>query len=183
MRIAALVGMAVDRSLAQSSSGGRGSAVRSLPKSWKTGGTLQDVRTSLWFRRPRCVHAADAVGLLHCSQRSAHSARSTTSASPWPQEGSPPIDSSIDTVPCPTGTACPAGEGTFKPCTFWPVEALTRDGRTDPARLEDALVSCSGRCWATPTTWASTPRRRGPAARPWRTSPGRSPTWPGSELP
>src|SRR5262249_45933373 len=32
------------------------------------------------------------------------------------------------------------GEGTFNMCTFWLVEALTRAGRTDPARLEDARL-------------------------------------------
>jgi GH15 family glucan-1,4-alpha-glucosidase len=32
------------------------------------------------------------------------------------------------------------GEGTFNMCSFWLVEALTRAGRTDPARLEDARL-------------------------------------------
>ena len=31
-------------------------------------------------------------------------------------------------------------EGTFNLCTFWLVEALTRAGRTDPARLEEARL-------------------------------------------
>jgi GH15 family glucan-1,4-alpha-glucosidase len=31
-------------------------------------------------------------------------------------------------------------EGTFNMCTFWLVEALTRAGRTDPARLDDARL-------------------------------------------
>jgi GH15 family glucan-1,4-alpha-glucosidase len=31
-------------------------------------------------------------------------------------------------------------EGTFNICTFWLVEALTRAGRTDPARLDDARL-------------------------------------------
>jgi GH15 family glucan-1,4-alpha-glucosidase len=31
-------------------------------------------------------------------------------------------------------------EGTFNMCTFWLVEALTRAGRTDPARLQDARL-------------------------------------------
>src|SRR5204862_3906610 len=31
-------------------------------------------------------------------------------------------------------------EGTFNICSFWLVEALTRAGRTDPARLEDARL-------------------------------------------
>jgi len=31
-------------------------------------------------------------------------------------------------------------EGTFNICTFWLVEALTRAGRTDRARLEDARL-------------------------------------------
>ena len=32
----------------------------------------------------------------------------------------------------------PGDEGTFNICTFWLVEALTRAGRDDPARLEEA---------------------------------------------
>ena len=31
-------------------------------------------------------------------------------------------------------------EGTFNMCSFWLVEALTRAGRSDPARLEDARL-------------------------------------------
>ncbi|HKA28978.1 MAG TPA: glycoside hydrolase family 15 protein, partial [Candidatus Binatia bacterium] len=31
-------------------------------------------------------------------------------------------------------------EGTFNICTFWLVEALTRAGRSDPARLEEARL-------------------------------------------
>jgi GH15 family glucan-1,4-alpha-glucosidase len=34
----------------------------------------------------------------------------------------------------------PGNEGTFNMCSFWLVEALTRAGRTDPARLEDARL-------------------------------------------
>jgi GH15 family glucan-1,4-alpha-glucosidase len=34
----------------------------------------------------------------------------------------------------------PGEEGTFNMCSFWLVEALTRAGRTDPARLEDARL-------------------------------------------
>jgi GH15 family glucan-1,4-alpha-glucosidase len=32
------------------------------------------------------------------------------------------------------------GEGTFNLCSFWLVEALTRAGRTGPARLDDARL-------------------------------------------
>src|SRR4029453_2690476 len=31
-------------------------------------------------------------------------------------------------------------EGTFNMCSFWLVEALTRAGRTDPGRLDDARL-------------------------------------------
>ncbi len=31
-------------------------------------------------------------------------------------------------------------QGTFNMCSFWLVEALTRAGQTDPARLEDARL-------------------------------------------
>jgi GH15 family glucan-1,4-alpha-glucosidase len=34
----------------------------------------------------------------------------------------------------------PGVEGTFNMCSFWLVEALTRAGRTDPVRLEDARL-------------------------------------------
>jgi GH15 family glucan-1,4-alpha-glucosidase len=34
----------------------------------------------------------------------------------------------------------PGAEGTFNMCSFWLVEALTRAGRSDPARLEDARL-------------------------------------------
>jgi GH15 family glucan-1,4-alpha-glucosidase len=43
-----------------------------------------------------------------------------------------------DPVAAPDGLA--GREGTFNMCSFWLVEALTRAGRTDPARLEDARL-------------------------------------------
>jgi GH15 family glucan-1,4-alpha-glucosidase len=39
-----------------------------------------------------------------------------------------------------TGDGVGGEEGTFTICTFWLVEALTRAGRTDPARLEHARL-------------------------------------------
>jgi GH15 family glucan-1,4-alpha-glucosidase len=41
---------------------------------------------------------------------------------------------------CDTPDGLPGSEGTFNMCSFWLVEALTRAGRTDPARLEDARL-------------------------------------------
>jgi GH15 family glucan-1,4-alpha-glucosidase len=35
----------------------------------------------------------------------------------------------------------PGGEGTFNMCTSWLVEALTRAGRTDPDRLDQARLT------------------------------------------
>jgi GH15 family glucan-1,4-alpha-glucosidase len=43
-----------------------------------------------------------------------------------------------DPVAAPDGL--PEREGTFNMCSFWLVEALTRAGRKDPARLEDARL-------------------------------------------
>jgi GH15 family glucan-1,4-alpha-glucosidase len=43
-----------------------------------------------------------------------------------------------DPAAAPDGLA--GQEGTFNMCSFWLVEALTRAGRTDPARLEDARL-------------------------------------------
>jgi GH15 family glucan-1,4-alpha-glucosidase len=43
-----------------------------------------------------------------------------------------------DPAAAPDGLA--GHEGTFNMCSFWLVEALTRAGRTDPARLEDARL-------------------------------------------
>jgi GH15 family glucan-1,4-alpha-glucosidase len=40
----------------------------------------------------------------------------------------------------PTSDGRPNQEGTFNMCSFWLVEALTRAGRTDPARLEEARL-------------------------------------------
>jgi GH15 family glucan-1,4-alpha-glucosidase len=42
--------------------------------------------------------------------------------------------------PLTTPDGLPGREGTFNMCSFWMVEALTRAGRTDPTRLEDARL-------------------------------------------
>ncbi|HEX6985264.1 MAG TPA: glycoside hydrolase family 15 protein, partial [Planctomycetaceae bacterium] len=42
--------------------------------------------------------------------------------------------------PAVTPDGLPGTEGTFNMCSFWLVEALTRAGRTDPARLADARL-------------------------------------------
>jgi GH15 family glucan-1,4-alpha-glucosidase len=39
-----------------------------------------------------------------------------------------------------TDDGLPGTEGTFNMCTFWLVEALTRAGRADPSRLQEARL-------------------------------------------
>src|SRR5256712_812239 len=60
-------------------------------------------------------------------------------------------------------------EGTFNICTFWLVEALTRAGRHDRSRLEEARLIFERRS-ALPTMLASTRKTPGIAATPWETS-------------
>jgi GH15 family glucan-1,4-alpha-glucosidase len=43
-------------------------------------------------------------------------------------------------VPAKTKDGLPGHEGSFNLCSFWLVEALTRAGHTDPARLDDARL-------------------------------------------
>ena len=61
-------------------------------------------------------------------------------------------------------------EGTFNMCSFWLVEALTRAGRTDPARLEDARLlfeQMLGLCQPPrPVRRADRQQRRGPGQLP-----------------
>jgi glycosyl hydrolase family 15 len=56
-------------------------------------------------------------------------------------------------------------EGTFNICTFWLVEALTRAGRHDRSRLEEARLIFERRS-ALPTMLASTRKAPGIAATP-----------------
>ncbi len=93
--------------------------------------------------RQRCagrVAADDAAGVLHVAARSrACLQRSTLSTG-----------RAARAVWCPTAwffattSQTPDGvegdEGTFNICTFWLVEALTRAGERDPARLKEARL-------------------------------------------
>src|SRR5262249_32340377 len=67
-------------------------------------------------------------------------------------------------------------EGTFNICTFWLVEALTRAGRHDRSRLEEARLIFE------PTILASMRNRPGSVARPLETSLKPSRTWPSAAL-
>ena len=49
-----------------------------------------------------------------------------------------PTASCTATTDCASPDGLPGEEGTFNICTFWLVEALTRAGRVDRARLEEA---------------------------------------------
>ena len=51
------------------------------------------------------------------------------------------------------------GEGTFNMCGFWLIEALTRAGRTDPARLGPSARCSLRKCWVRLITLACTPKK------------------------
>ena len=99
------------------------------------------VRAGLRLRRPRRLEPADAAGVLHGPERPADAgARWTRSAGRW-HAGGLAADGLVyryDPRAAPDGL--PGDEGTFNMCTFWLVEALTRAGRTDPARLDEARL-------------------------------------------
>jgi GH15 family glucan-1,4-alpha-glucosidase len=69
----------------------------------------------------------------------------------------------------------PGTEGTFNICGFWLVEALTRAGRTDRHRLEEAR-RCLRRGSAMRITSDFTQSRRATMARRWGTSRKHLPT-------
>ena len=64
-------------------------------------------------------------------------------------------------VPAEADDGLPGNEGTFSLCTFWLVEALTRAGRVDEARLifekstEQGLSVMRVTVWETPTSWCT----------------------------
>ena len=77
----------------------------------------------------------------------------------------------------PPRTGCRAARGRSTCARFWLVEALTRAGRTDPARLDDARLLFEQMLGLRqpPRPVRRADRRR--AARPWATSRRRSRTW------
>ena len=135
------------------------------------------VRPVLRLRRPGRLGPAHAAGLLHGPERPADArdrgrdpqARHTRAA--WP-----PTAWSTATTRQAAPDGLPGAEGTFNMCSFWLVEALTRAGRTDPARLDEARLLFEQMLGYAnhlgPVRRAD--RRR--AARPWATSRRRSPT-------
>jgi GH15 family glucan-1,4-alpha-glucosidase len=56
-----------------------------------------------------------------------------------PADGGLVSDSLVHRYP-PGADALPGDEGTFNMCSFWLVEALTRAGQSDPAKLEQARI-------------------------------------------
>jgi GH15 family glucan-1,4-alpha-glucosidase len=60
-----------------------------------------------------------------------------------PAEGGLVSDSLVHRYP-PGVDGLPGDEGTFNMCSFWLVEALTRAGQSDPARLDQARIIFEG---------------------------------------
>ena len=68
-------------------------------------------------------------------------------------------------------------EGTFNICTFWLVEALTRAGRSDKKRLEQAQLMFEKMLGYANHLGLPTPKRPATAVRAWAISPKPLLTW------
>ena len=108
-------------------------ATRSTGRSWSEGWTTDaaGVRPVRGQRRPRRVRPDDAAGRVHRAHRP------EVARPPWTRSTDELVSDSLvyryDPEASPDGLR--GAEGTFSICSFWYVEALTRAGRLDEARL------------------------------------------------
>ena len=104
----------------------------------RAGATSAGLRPALRLRRPGRLEPAHAAGVLHRPQRPAHA------QPPWTRsaagEGRLVADGLVYRYDLERRRTASGPEGTFNMCTFWLVEALTRAGRGDPARLDEARL-------------------------------------------
>ena len=109
-----------------------------MAKGWSAAAGV--IRAVLRLRRPGRLRSAHAADFLHGPRRPAHAGhrgRDPVAGHP----GGLAADGLVyryDPKAAPDGL--PGVEGTFNMCSFWLVEALTRAGRTDPARLAEARL-------------------------------------------